>query len=407
MRILIALTYYRPHYSGLTIYVERLARALAAAGHQVTVLTSRFSPELPPSEIVDGVQIIRLEVGVRISKGVIMPSMPLHAWRLIRQADIVNVHLPQLDAALIAMQARLLGKPVVMTYHCDLHLPSGFVHQLANLASSVANQITGSLADRIVTNTQDYAENSPYLRRYLYKMSFIPPAVELPEMTAADLAAFQQKYHLEAGQPVIGMLARLATEKGVEYLVQALPHVLERFPHARVLYAGQYQNVLGEEAYAAKLKPLIEALGDHWTFLGVIPDDELVAFLHACTVTVLPSLNSTESFGMVQVESMTCGTPVVASDLPGVRQPVRMTGMGKIVAPADSTGLAEAIIQVLSAPESYDQDRMAIRKQFSPQYMAASYENVFRQLLPESTEEVLTDLAAEKASDGHNKQSES
>jgi len=76
MQILIALTYYRPHYSGLTIYVERLARALAAQGHQVTVLTSRYAATLPAQEKLDGVEVRRLPVAMRISKGVIMPSMP-------------------------------------------------------------------------------------------------------------------------------------------------------------------------------------------------------------------------------------------------------------------------------------------------------------------------------------------
>ncbi|MBT7819657.1 MAG: glycosyltransferase, partial [Chloroflexi bacterium] len=157
MRILIALTYYRPHYSGLTIYTERLARALVDLGHQVTVLTSQFEKELPREEIVDGVKVIRLPVALHISKGVIMPSMPFVAWREIRKADIVNIHLPQLDAAPIALNARILGKPVLLTYHCDLLLPSGFINRLANIASDVANHIASSSAAKIVTNTMDYA----------------------------------------------------------------------------------------------------------------------------------------------------------------------------------------------------------------------------------------------------------
>ena len=79
MRILISLMYYRPHYSGLTIYTERLARAFAARGHQVTVLTSRFDDNLPEDEVKDGVRIIRPWVMFKISKGVIMPEMPVWA----------------------------------------------------------------------------------------------------------------------------------------------------------------------------------------------------------------------------------------------------------------------------------------------------------------------------------------
>ncbi len=85
MRILIALTYYRPHYSGLTIYTERLAKALAARGHQVTVLTSRFDPSYPEEELVDGVRVVRLPVMMRLSKGVIMPSMPFRALQEIQE----------------------------------------------------------------------------------------------------------------------------------------------------------------------------------------------------------------------------------------------------------------------------------------------------------------------------------
>ena len=96
------------------------------------------------------------------------------------------------------------------------------------------------------------------------------------------------------------MASRLATEKGVKYLVKVSPAVLEKFPTARVIFAGQYKNVLGEETYAQKLAPLIKRLGEHWTFLGVLPAEEFSAFFHETEVAVLPSINSTESFRMVQ-----------------------------------------------------------------------------------------------------------
>src|SRR4030042_2826176 len=112
MRILTTLTYYRPHYAGLTIYAERLARAFAARGHQVTVLTSRYESNLPPRELRDGVEIIRPKVWLRVSKGVLMPGMLAWAWKMARRADIVHLHLPQLDAAPIAVLCWLLRKPV-------------------------------------------------------------------------------------------------------------------------------------------------------------------------------------------------------------------------------------------------------------------------------------------------------
>lgn len=377
MRILIALTYYRPHYSGLTIYTERLAKALAAKGHQVTVLTSQFDKSLPLEEMVEGVRVIRLPVWMRVSKGVIMPAMPFRAWQEVQQADVVNLHVPQLDAAPIAVLTRLLGKPVVLTYHCDLVLPGGFINRLANLVSNIANHISASSANVIVTNTRDYAEASPFLRRYLQKVDVIPPPVSTAQVTEEHIEQVRQKFGIAPDDKVIGMVARLAAEKGAEHLVRALPKVLEKHPNARVLYAGQYQNVMGEEAYAAMLAPLIAELGDKWKFLGLISDEDLAAFFHLCEAIVVPSTNSTESFGIVQVEAMTCSTPAVATDMPGPRQPILQTGMGKLFRLGNPDSLAESLIEVLDAPKSFVKDVPAITKRYSPKTIAGEYEEIF------------------------------
>src|SRR5690606_14613838 len=120
MRVLIALTYYRPHVSGLTIYAERLARGLARRGHAGTVLTSRYAPALPAREVVDGVTIVRVPVWLKVSKGVIMPRFPAAAAAAIAEADVVNVHMPQFEAALLTWLGRLRRRGVVLTYQCDL-----------------------------------------------------------------------------------------------------------------------------------------------------------------------------------------------------------------------------------------------------------------------------------------------
>lgn len=381
MRILISLMYYRPHYSGLTIYAERLARALSARGHRVTVLTSRFDDDLPQYEVKDGVHIIRPWVMFQVSKGVIMPGMPVWAWKLIRETDIINTHVPQPDAAVINSLGKLLGKPSVLTYHCDLQLPKGFIHYLANQGSHLANRISAKYANAIVTNTLDYARNSPFLSGYLDKVHPIPPPIELTKIKDDDISAFREKYEIEPEQRIIGMAARLATEKGVEYLVQAMPAVLAQYPTARVLFAGQYEGVLGEETYAQKLSPLIRELGKHWKFLGILSPKDWSVFFHEAEVTVLPSINSTESFGMVQVESMFCGTPVISTDLPGVRQPVMMTGMGLSVPSKNSVALSEALIEILRSPNGYGGDQQAVINQFSPNTIAAQYESLFQRIV--------------------------
>lgn len=381
MRIFIGLTYYRPHYSGLTIYTERLARALVKLGHQVTVLTSRFSPELPEREEQHGVQIVRPAVLFRLSKGVIMPQMPAWGWDLIKNTDVVNLHLPQMDAAYLSWMARWLRKPVVTTYHCDLILPKGLVHRVANLGSHLANHLTVRASDVIVHNTRDYAENSHFLNQYLAKLHVIPTPVELAQVTEVDINSLRRKFRVEPGQRIIGMVARLATEKGVEYLIEALPLILEKHPNARVLFVGQYQNVLGEELYAQKLAPMIARLGDHWSFLGLLTPVELSAFFRTCDVTVLPSLNATESFGIVQVEAMISGSPVVASDMPGVRCPVQESGMGRIVPIRDPQALAAAVIEVLNHPQKYVGESEKLRERYSADTIARQYEELYKELL--------------------------
>jgi glycosyltransferase involved in cell wall biosynthesis len=167
----------------------------------------------------------------------------------------------------------------------------------------------------------------------------------------------------------------------VEIMLEALPRVLQAHPRAHVLFAGPYQNVLGEEAYAKRITPLVERYKDHWTFLGVLNPHEMAAFFRNCDVTVLPSLNSTESFGLVQVEGMLCGAPSVASALPGVRQPVLMTGMGEVVPIGDSAALAEALIRVLNDKGRYVRPRSDIEALFSTARTAELYEQLFEQLL--------------------------
>ena len=222
MRVLLALTYYRPHTSGLTIYAERLARALAERGHQVTVLTSQYDKALPRREQLSGVEVVRVPVAFRVSKGVIMPTFGAVAWQMVQAHDVLSLHLPQFDASGLALRGRLLKKPVTLTYHCDLHLPPGLLSRVVDKVVFGSNVLAARFADAIVAYTQDYATHSPFLSRYLAKVKVIPPPVHVPEVTAEEIATFRTKWNLE-GNRVIGFAARLATEKGVEIVLEALP----------------------------------------------------------------------------------------------------------------------------------------------------------------------------------------
>jgi len=383
MRILTVLTYYRPHTSGLTIYAERLARAFAKRGHQMTVMTTQYDKSLPREEMLDGVRVIRVPVALRISKGVIAPSFGLVVTKLVWQHDVVQLHLPQFDAPGVALRARLFGKPVVLTYHCDLHLPPGLFNRIVNLVVKFQNNMAALLTDHLLTYTQDYADNSPYLSRYRRKLTpFLPPVV-LPPAESGAIETFAGTYLTRQRNPVIGMVTRFAAEKGIEVLLDALPAVLEKYPQAQVLFAGQYLNVIGEQAYADRLMPRIrkfEQMGC-WKFLGILSQQQLAAFYPNLDVLVVPSLNSTEAFGLVQVEAMMNNIPCVASDLPGVRRPVRMHSMGIVVPCGDSSALAEALWEIFSKKEKYLCDTSALAHQYDPDTIAANYENLFEKLL--------------------------
>jgi glycosyltransferase involved in cell wall biosynthesis len=378
MRLLFALTYYRPYTSGLTIYVQRLATEMARRGHSVTVLTSQYDPSLPQHELMDGVRIVRAPVAARVSKGVIMPNFGWLASALALQHDAMSLHLPQFDASGLALRGRLLRQPVVLTYHCDLQLPPGAFNRLVNRVVDMSNLVAGKLATALVAYTQDFADHSPFLSRFRSKLHIIPPPVEVAAIPAGEAEAFRQRWNIQG--PVIAMAARLATEKGVEVLLHALPRVLERHPHARVLYAGQFEDVLGEAAYARRLAPLFHRYRQHWTFLGTLSASEMAAFFPNCDVLVVPSLNSTESFGLVQVEAMLCGTPSIASALPGVRQPVIQTGMGLVTPVGDSAALATAILEVLDDRPRFVRPRDEIAARFSTQRTATEYEALFHRL---------------------------
>jgi glycosyltransferase involved in cell wall biosynthesis len=382
MRILTVLTYYRPHISGLTIYAERLAKAFVRRGHQVTIYTSQYSKELARHEVQDGINIIRAPVMFRLSKGVIMPSFGFVADRLVRQHDVIQLHLPQLDAAGISLRGRLLRKPTVITYHCDLQMPPGLLAWGANQGVHLANNLTALFTHRIVTYTHDYAENSPYLNRYKHKLMVIPPPVELPGITGEEVKTFAQQFNPRQQKPVIGMVARFAAEKGVEVLLNSMPQLLKTYPDLRILFAGPYKNIIGEEEYSRRLMPTIGRYEQEgrWQFIGALNPQQMSAFYPNLDVLAFPSLNSTEAFGLSQIEAMMKGVPSVASDLPGVRQPVLFHKMGEIIPVGDSDALTKALLKILANPQDYKVDPTAITERYQPDTIAAEYEVLFEDL---------------------------
>jgi glycosyltransferase involved in cell wall biosynthesis len=385
MKILIVLTYYRPHTSGLTIYAERLAKAFAVRGHQVTVLTSQFDKTTPLEQVVEGVRIVRVPVLFRLSKGVIMPKFGRIASKLVQEHDVVQLHLPQFDAAGIALRGRLWTKPTVITYHCDLNMPPGLISKAANLAVHIANRLAALFTHGFVAYTEDFATHSPYLSANLKKVQVIQPPVIMPDATENEKTAFSNSHRLADFYPIIGMATRFASEKGVEVLLKALPIVQKKYPAFKVLYAGTYQHVMGEEIYFDRLYPTIQEYEKkgQWKFLGNLTPEKMAAFYPNLDMICVPSLNSTESFGLVQIEAMINGTPSIASALPGVRQPVIQHEMGKVVEIGSHEDLAKAIIAIADDKQAFIRDPEPIRQHYHPLNVAEKYEAYFEKLLKE------------------------
>lgn len=382
MKILIVLTYYRPHISGLTIYAERLAKAFAARGHQVTVLTSQFDNNLPREEVQEGVRIVRVPVWFRLSKGVIMPTIGFIANRLVKEADVIQLHLPQFDAAGISIRGRLLRKPTVTTYHCDLLMPMGLLSTVANWGVDVMNLLTGVFTHRIVTYTQDYADHSRYIRHFPKKTCIIPPPVVLPVASEEEIKEFGHQHNPQQKHPVIAIAARFATEKGVEVLLNALPAILDKFPETKVQFVGPYNSIIGEEQYYARLLPTIKKYEEsgNWEFVGPLQPKEMAAFYPNLDILIVPSLNSTEAFGLVQIEAMMNGVPCATSNLPGVRQPVKVHNMGEIFEIGDSTGLAQAVIEIFENRNSNKKSTSDEFLQYQPDKVAERYEQLFAEI---------------------------
>ena len=365
--------------SGLTIYAERLARGLSGRGHEVTVLASRHDLSLPREEQLETVRVVRVPVALTLGKGVLMPAYATMATRLAREHDVVNLHAPQFEAPALALAARALRKPSILTYHCDVRLPGGPLSRVAEGAVAGANSVAAALANRVVAYTRDYARHSPLLRSYARKLVVIPPPVEMPAPDAEAVAAFRATHGVGVNgdhAPILGFAARFAAEKGVETLLEALPTLADRFPGLKVFFAGP--PAIGEEAYRRRLEPTVTALGDRWTFLGLLdPVREMPSFYGAVDCVVVPSLNSTEAFGLVQAEAMLCGTPVVASDLPGVREPIRWTGMGELVPVGNARALGDAVGRVLTNRERYIRPRSEVALRFGLDPCLDRYEALF------------------------------
>jgi glycosyltransferase involved in cell wall biosynthesis len=365
----------------MQLYIQRVSEALVARGHQVTVLAARHRPELPANETIDGVRVVRLWAPpIPVSRGMIMPAYPLAAYRLMKEHDVVSIHIPMLETAMLSFLAGLTGRKVVATHHGDLILPPGIANRIISGIMFGFFKYMARRSPQLIAYSDDYADHSYYLLPFRGKVKVIYPPIQMPTPNVQHAQELRREWSQDGG-PLIGYAGRFVQEKRPDLLIQSLDVINQKYPNARIVFAGEY-DIPYENTWKS-YQPVVQRFREQLIFLGLIKDMQFMAdFFAACDLVALTS--DTECFGLVQVEAMLCGAPVVMTNIPGGRIPVQVTGMGKLAAPGDWRSIGEAIVDVLDHPEQYRRSRAEIENQFSMQETVDRYEQTFTEYARQS-----------------------
>ena len=295
-----------------------------------------------PSGIVPLNQYARLQcmpVLFKLSGTMISPAMIFRLRKIKRKYNIIHIHHPDPMACLSLFLSGYKGK-VVLHWHSDILKQKTWLKLYKPLQRWLIKR-----ADVIVGTTPVYVQQSPYLKNVQHKTNYIPIGVD-ELITDPDLTVqLKERY---AGRKIIFSLGRLVPYKGYEYLIEAAQYLDDTY----LILIGGDGPLMGE------LQHLIDTLGVGRKVLleGYIKDDKVTAsYFMACDLFCLSSIMKTEAFGIVQIEAMSCGKPVVATRIAesGVSWVNEDGVTGFNVEPQNAEALAEAIERILSDPQRY------------------------------------------------------
>lgn len=279
----------------------------------------------------------------------IAPSMITTLRKVCPSYDIVHVHHPDPMAALALALSGYKGK-VVLHWHSDIQKQKYLLRLYRPLQDWLLRR-----ADLIVGTSPVYLDESPFLKKVQQKTVCLPIGVPpiLPEPEAVD------KLRKQYGEKkIVFSLGRLVAYKGFTHLVEA----------ARFLKDDYVILIGGTGALKQALSQQIKRLGleNKVVLLGRIPENELPIYFGACKVFCLPSVQKTEAFGIVQIEAMSCGKPVVATRIPQSGVPwVNKHGVsGLNVMPGNAGELARAIQDITDNESVYDKYSMAAKNRY-------------------------------------------
>ena len=359
---MIALTYYTPYVSGLTNAARDLAEGLAERGKRVRVITTRHDASLPAEEVINGVRVTRTPVLAKFGKGAISPTFTKAVVDASRNAKVLNLHLPMLEAG---PAAKLAKCPVVVTYQCDVSLPPGAINKAQGAVVDASSRLAMKQSAAVTVTSEDYARHSRMWPSIAPKMVEVPPPCR-------PVPAGQPSYRDGDGLHV-GFLGRIVEEKGVEFLVDGFRALDD--PDARLLIGGDFGAVAGGSVIDRVRRHI--AGDSRIKLLGFVPDEKLGDFYASLDVFALPSVNAFEAFGIVQVVGMLNGVPALASDMPGVRIPVRETGFGRLVRVGDAADITAGLLELRKNPPDRDKGVAAAQERYSVPAVLDAFQELF------------------------------
>ena len=312
--ILFVTDFYKPHKSGIITYIDLCIHSLKSKQFNITILTNKHNRNDKELEYLDGIKIIRCKPFLKISRGFYSIDLILKFLKIQKRFDIINLNLPLTE--IFPLLFFLKKNKTVITYHClpEFNNIAIFIKFFLYILSIIAM----FRAKKILVLSKDYFKNINFHRMFSHKVIEIPPYIEIKNND--ELVKTRNKYLK------IGFLGRLSNEKGLENLIKVSNKMyLQKFKH-ELLIAGndKDQRFIG---YINKLKKN-SAHNKNIKFAGYLNETQKNNFFNEIDLFVLPSLNSFEAFGIVQLEAMSYGVPVLASNIYGVRSIIKNTGGG-------------------------------------------------------------------------------
>lgn len=334
MKIAQVVCVYLPYRSGITNSVKNISENMAVKGHDVTVFTPKYQDNLSEIESMNGVKVVRSRCLLKSGHAAIMPGV----ISKLRDFDIVHLHYPFFGTAewLASRYNSLSWKPRLVThYHMDTEDLPFFRKPLASLCKQYFKNIVDR-SIRITCASLDYIASSSIKEIYLAnKEKFI----EIP--FGIDTAKFSPaKTNKTYDLIFVGALDKAHDFKGLKILLEAVSRATRQI---KVLIIGGGNKLNYYQNLVAKL-----GLEKQVVFTGTVDDRSLIQHYQNSKILVLPSTNKHEAFGMVLIEAMSCGLPVVASDLPGVRRVFNDLDSGLVFEPGNVKDLAGKLENILA-----------------------------------------------------------